>query len=112
VIIYLILFNKKVVQLDQENLNYEDNFLSLIYIMDFGRKNYLGAFFFHSIYAAILFALVFTIDDYLDSKYGKNKNIIRKGLIHSVLIFIISIVVLFILWFGFGWGTGWVPSKK
>tara|TARA_B110000305_G_C19068035_1_gene460274 strand:- start:65 stop:307 length:243 start_codon:yes stop_codon:yes gene_type:complete len=80
--------------------------------MNLGRKNYLGAFFFHSIYAAILFALVFTIDDLLDSKYGKNKNIIRKGLIHSVSIFVFSVIILFILWFGFGWGTGWVPSKK
>jgi uncharacterized membrane protein YhaH (DUF805 family) len=80
--------------------------------MDFDRKNYLGAFLFHSIYAAILFALVFIVDDILDSKYGKNKNIIKKRFIHSLMIFIFSLVLLFILWFVFGWGTGWVPSKK
>ena len=78
--------------------------------MKFDTKNYFNAFLFSSIYAALLFAIVLAIDDYLDNKV-KNIDIKTKGIIHSVSIFIISLILLLILWKLFGWGTGWVPNK-
>ena len=76
----------------------------------FNMKNLNNSIIFNGIYSAILIAFMFfvndLIDDFLLPKLDKDKNKSRyiKLSIHVCITFIVSIILVYIMWHIFGWG--------
>ena len=77
--------------------------------MKFDRGSYVNAFIFHSLYTSILLVVILSLHDYINESYENTSN---KIITNVVIMFMTSFILLLILWRLFGWGTGWVPSKK
>jgi len=83
-------------------------------MLEFTRKNYLTAFVFHAMYCSIIFGIVFLVNDYLDDYFGSNggDNKFKKTSIHIITTFCVTLLLVLLFWFLFGWGAGFTPSKK
>jgi phosphotransferase system glucose/maltose/N-acetylglucosamine-specific IIC component len=70
-------------------------------------------FFFNSFYNALIFAIIFISNDYIDKYLHKihdfHKQKRLKLLVHFFLILLISILVLYLFWLIFGWGGCLLP---
>ena len=77
--------------------------------MKFDRGSYVNAFIFHSLYTSILLVFILSVHEYINETY---ENISNKIITNVVIMFMASFILLLILWRLFGWGAGWVPSKK
>ena len=77
-------------------------------------KKFVNGFLFQAIFSALLFATTFLINDVLDEAideniHGKNQKW-YKLLCHTAIVFILTFIVILILYFGFGWGKVMVES--
>tara|TARA_B100002019_G_C21254105_1_gene592869 strand:+ start:509 stop:757 length:249 start_codon:yes stop_codon:yes gene_type:complete len=82
-------------------------------MFEFTRKNYLITFFFHALYCAIIFGIIFFINDYLDEVLIDNHNKkYKKASIHFISTLFATFFVVLLFWFVFGWGAGFTPPKK
>ena len=68
------------------------------------------AFVFNALYGAIVFGLLFVVNDYID-KYimptlenDFHYKSATKLIVHISIIFIVTLVITFIMWLLFGWG--------
>jgi len=76
----------------------------------FDHKNIKNGILFNALYSAIIFAIMFIINDYIDIYFLphlEKKSYNRystKFFMHICIIFIVSITVAYLLWVLFGWG--------
>ena len=66
------------------------------------------AFFFNSVFTAIIFAAVLIFNDYIDRKYNlvnNNSEHILKGGVHAISIFIFALLITYLFRILFGWGN-------
>lgn len=75
-------------------------------LININHKSLHNAFIFNAIYSAIIFGLLFVINDYIDDNIldKSKKNYWQKLLIHMVIIFTITFTLVLLFWFVFGWG--------
>tara|TARA_B100000424_G_scaffold148528_1_gene113156 strand:+ start:1861 stop:2109 length:249 start_codon:yes stop_codon:yes gene_type:complete len=82
-------------------------------MLEFTRKNYFTAFLFHAIYSSIIFGTVFLVNDYLDEYFtNKGDNKYKKTVIHVIVTFFATLLLVLLFWYLFGWGAGFTPPKK
>ena len=81
--------------------------------MNINHKNKNIAFFFHALYGALVITIAFIINSSLDKIIDKNRskklNPYLKTFIHFITILIIAMIVIYILYYLFGWGNALVP---
>ena len=79
-------------------------------VFSVNHKKLKNAIFFNAFYSAIIFGISFIVNDYIDlyiiphlekNFYLKSSN---KLFLHVFAVFIITYVVVYMLWFFFGWG--------
>ena len=75
-------------------------------IMKMNHKNYKIAFLFNAVYSAVIFAILFVINDYIDDNVldRRNKEYGKKIIIHILVVFIFTYLIVLLLWNLFGWG--------
>ena len=73
------------------------------------------AFVFNALYSAIVFGLLFVVNDYID-KYilpalenDFHYKSATKLIVHILIIFIVTLIITFIMWLLFGWGRALAP---
>ena len=86
-------------------------FQPLIYV---NHKKFSNGFLFQGIFSALLFAIAFLINDILDELideniHGNNQKW-YKLLCHTAIIFVLTFLVIWALFFIFGWGKVMVES--
>lgn len=69
-----------------------------------------NAFIFNALYSAIVFGLLFVVNDYID-KYimptlenDFHYKSATKLIVHILIIFIVTFIIAIIMWLLFGWG--------
>lgn len=72
-------------------------------------KNIHNGILFNALYSAIVFATIFIVNDYIDESIiphleKKSYHSFTKFIIHICIIFVISIIVVYVMWWIFGWG--------
>ena len=81
-------------------------------LININHKSFKNAFIFNAVYSAIIFGLLFVIDDYIDDHIldKSKKNYWQKLLIHMVVVFTITfiLVLFFLVCFWMGKNIFWI----
>lgn len=77
-------------------------------VFNLNHKKHSTAFFFQALFSALILAVAFLIDDVIDNvitanSHGPHQRYIILA-VHTIVIFALSFVVLYILRWIFGWG--------
>ena len=75
-------------------------------LIKINHKNYQNAFIFNAFYSAILLAVLFSVNDYIDDHVldRNNTQYGYKLLLHVLITFFFTYIIVIILWYLFGWG--------
>ena len=79
-------------------------------------KNIHNGILFNALYSAIIFGVMFLVNDYIHDyvvPYLEKKRPIQdtmKLLLHVVVTFVTSLIVVYLLWWLFGWGKALTES--
>ena len=75
-------------------------------IIKIDHGNYQNAFIFNALYSALIFSVLFVINDIVDHHilYKMKKQYGYKLLIHASITFVFTYLLVLIMWYIFGWG--------
>ena len=74
-------------------------------IIKIDHGNYQNAFIFNALYSALIFSVLFVVNDIVDDTILKNKKQYGyKLLIHASITFVFTYLLVLIMWYIFGWG--------
>ena len=71
-------------------------------------QNYFVAYLFQAIFTALLFAVAFVVDDFMDiaideNYHGENKKYIKMG-VNAAFLFVFTFAIIYFFHYVFGWG--------
>lgn len=73
----------------------------------YNQSNVHVAFFFNALYSALIYSIGFrftnAFDDYIQN-HPNNYSYEFQLVAHSIVTFLFTILVTYVLWYGFGWG--------
>lgn len=83
-------------------------------LLHVNHKKFVNGVLFQAIFSALVFATAFLINDVLDEAideniHGKNQKW-YKLLCHTATVFILTFIVILVLFVGFGWGKVMIES--
>ena len=78
------------------------------YLVNVNHKRHHNAFLFQALFSALIVALAFLVDGFLEEivdedYHGKNKKYIKMA-IQVIVVFLLSLVLIYIFHWLFGWG--------